>query len=61
MVKETILTGQAHLATVVLNLQTLVVPVGLKVAYLLPAQDNIVKLCVDVVVDDDDVWLSMAI
>lgn len=49
MVKETILTGQAHLATVVLNLQIVVVPVGMRIAYLLPAQDNILKLCVDVV------------
>lgn len=49
MVKETILTGQAHLATVVLNLQIVVVPVGMRIAYLLPAQDNILKLCFDVV------------
>lgn len=49
MVKETILTGQAHLATVVLNLQIVVVSVGMRIAYLLPAQDNILKLCVDVV------------
>lgn len=40
MVREMILAGHAHLATGVLNLQIVVVPVGMMIVYLFPVQEK---------------------